>query len=85
MRNSIERQMREAGRPEPPAALRAHVLAAAMPLVRRRSNALDRIWFSRAWRMTAAAVILGLVAADVAMRRPSANVAVSSAAAAETA
>src|SRR5262245_39250961 len=46
---------------EPPTELRAKVLAAA-PVVAPRVTQFDRIWFSRAWRTAAAAIVVGTLA-----------------------
>lgn len=53
-REEIEHRLRQARWPEPAAALRARVLA-AVPIVDYRVTWSDRVWFSRAWRVAAAA------------------------------
>ncbi len=61
--DDIERQLIEAGTPEPPTDLRARVLAAATPLVRANDSLIDRAWFAFRWR-TAAALLFLIVAAQ---------------------
>jgi len=68
MMDDLERQLLAAERPEPGANLRERVLAAMMPLVRADASRLDRIWFSRSWRMAAAAVLVGLLGAETQVR-----------------
>jgi hypothetical protein len=60
-RAEIERHLRRARWPEPPAHLRARVLAAA-PTANRPVTWADRVWFSRTWRVTAAAAAAGAMA-----------------------
>jgi hypothetical protein len=62
-RAEIERRLRQARWPEPAAALRARVLAAA-PVVNPRVTWSDRMWFSRAWRIAAAAVVVAAIAIE---------------------
>ena len=69
MIDDLEHKLLEAGRPEPRAEVRARVLAAAQPLVRRDCRRLDRIWFSRGWRL-AAILVFGLIAALDALSGP---------------
>ena len=66
--DDIERQLLEAGRPEPGADVRARVLAKTLPLVRSDDSRLDRIWFSRTWRMAAVLAVLVLAGADAVSR-----------------
>jgi hypothetical protein len=60
-RGDAERRWREARWPEPRAELRARVLAAA-PVIDRRVTWSDRVWFSRVWRVAAAAAGAGAIA-----------------------
>jgi len=69
MMDDIERQLLEAGRPEPRGEARARVLAATMPLVRREGSRLDRIWFSRRWRTAAGLMLLILPGVDAVSTR----------------
>jgi hypothetical protein len=64
MTSEIERELLNVEQPDPPAALRQRVLAAATPLVQPDRNRLDAIWFSPRWRVVAVVVFLGLIAAD---------------------
>ena len=63
--NDIERQLLKAERPKPQVALRARVLATATPLVQPDDRCLDRIWFSRTWRTTAALIVATLAVAEM--------------------
>jgi hypothetical protein len=85
MIDDIERQLIEAERPEPPATMRARVLAATLPLVCAGANRLDRIWFSRAWRTAGAMVFVALVVTDMLSGSPAPRVAPPGRAALETA
>jgi hypothetical protein len=58
----IETRLRQIAWPVPPADLRARVLS-AVPAASPAVGWSDRVWFSRAWRLTAVAVVL--VAATV--------------------
>jgi hypothetical protein len=59
-RADLERRLREARWPEPAGDLRARVLA-AVPVVERRVTWSDRVWFSRGWRVTAAAAVVAAI------------------------
>jgi len=61
---AIANRVREAGRIEPGASLRARVLETAAPLVRPSVTWADRAWCSRAWRLATVAAVLGLVALE---------------------
>ncbi len=61
MMDDLERSLRDTGKAEPGADVRARVLAAAVPLVQPDRSRLDRIWFSQGWRV--AAVLAALVLA----------------------
>ena len=63
MMDDLERSLLDAGKVQPGAEVRARVLAAATPLVRPDRSHLDRIWFSRRWRMAAvlAALLLAVL------------------------
>ena len=58
----LEARLRGLREPEPPADLKARILAAAelAPIVTWR----DRVWFSTRWRVAAAALVLALLSAD---------------------
>jgi hypothetical protein len=58
----VETRLRQVAWPAPPADLRARVLS-AVPVTSPAVSWSDRVWFSRAWRLTAVAVVL--VAATV--------------------
>jgi len=60
-RADLERRLRDARWPEPAADLRARVLAAA-PVLNQRVTWSDRVWFSRRWRVAAAAAAAGAIA-----------------------
>jgi hypothetical protein len=62
-RTEIERRLRQARWPEPAAELRVRVLATA-PIVGHRLTWSDRVWFSRAWRMSAAAAVVAAIAIE---------------------
>lgn len=85
MMDDIERQLLEAERPEPPANLRARVLATTMPLVRRDDSRLDRVWFSRTWRTAGAMAFVALVVTEMLSGSPAPAVAPPGRAALETA
>ena len=57
----IERRLRDARWPEPAGALRVRVLAAAR-VADQRVTWSDRVWFSRAWRIAAAAAVVAAIA-----------------------
>jgi hypothetical protein len=61
----IERELLNAGRPDPPPSLRQRVLTAASQLVQSDESRLDAMWFSPRWRVAAVLVFFGLAAADV--------------------
>jgi hypothetical protein len=63
IRTEIERRLRQSGWPAPAAELRARVLAAA-PIVDHRVTWSDRVWFSRAWRIAAAAAVVAAIAIE---------------------
>ncbi|MEO8078436.1 MAG: hypothetical protein ABI818_19060 [Acidobacteriota bacterium] len=50
--------------PEPSARLRTRVLGAARPHVTPQVSWTDRLWFSRGWRLAAAAILLGLAVVE---------------------
>jgi hypothetical protein len=85
MMDDIERQLLDGGRPEPGRDVRARVLAAAMPLVRRDDSRLDRVWFSRTWRTAGATVFVALVVTEMLSGSPAPTVAPPGRAALETA
>lgn len=60
--DGLEARLRGLREPEPPAGLKARVLAAVelRPVVTWR----DRVWFSTRWRVAAAALVLALLSAD---------------------
>ena len=62
-RGEIERRLRQSRGPAPAAELRARVLAAA-PIVDHRVTWSDRVWFSRAWRIAAAAAVVAAIAIE---------------------
>ena len=62
-RAEIERRLRQVRWPEPAPELRARVLAAA-PIVGHRVTWSDRVWFSRAWRIAAAAALVTAIAIE---------------------
>lgn len=62
-RRDIEAQVRQARWPAPSTALRDRVLSSAV-VVTRPIAWSDRIWFSRACRLSAVAVVLGVVAVE---------------------
>ncbi len=64
MIDDLERALRDAGRVEPGAEVRARVLAAAMPLVRADDSRLDRLWFSVRWRAAVALALLVIAGVD---------------------
>ena len=66
--DDIERQLLEAGRPEPGADVRERVLAKTLPLVRPDDSRLDRIWFSPRWRTAAVLAVLVLAGVDAVSR-----------------
>jgi hypothetical protein len=59
----IERRLRRAQWPEPPAHLRARVLAAA-PIANPPVTWSDRLWFSRTWRVAAATAVASAIAIE---------------------
>jgi hypothetical protein len=59
----VEARVREAVWPAPPAGLRARVLASA-PVASPTVSWSDRVWFSRAWRLAAVAVVLVAAAVE---------------------
>jgi hypothetical protein len=59
-RANLERLLHRSRWPEPSVALRARVLAAA-PTADHGVTWSDRIWFSRAWRIAAAAALVGAI------------------------
>lgn len=63
IRAEIERRLRQGRWPEPGADLRARVLA-AVPIVNRRVTWSDRVWFSRGWRVAAAAAVVAAIAIE---------------------
>jgi hypothetical protein len=63
-RVDIERRVRQIAWPEPTPDLRDRILSAA-PVVKRRVTWSDRVWFSRAWRLAAAATVVGVIGLDV--------------------
>ena len=62
-RAEIARRLRRARWPEPPVDLRARVLAAA-PSAASSVTWSDRVWFSRAWRIAAAAALVAAIAME---------------------
>ena len=66
MMDDIEQQLREAERQEPHRQLRARVLAAAAPLVRPGASRLERMWFSRTWRVAAVLAFFALAGLESA-------------------
>lgn len=76
MTDSIERQLMQANRPEPPSEVRARVLAAAMPLVRADDSTLDRLWFSPTWRIAVVISLVVLAGVEVVSNRAAAPTAV---------
>ena len=66
MMDDIEQQLREAERQEPHRQLRARVLAAAAPLVRPDASRLERMWFSRTWRVAAVLAFFALAGLESA-------------------
>jgi hypothetical protein len=62
-RADLERLLHRSGWPEPTVDLRARVLAVAPP-VHHRVTWSDRIWFSRAWRIAAAAAVVSAIAIE---------------------
>ena len=62
-RVDIERRLRQARWPEPAAELRARVLTAT-PVVDQHVTWSDRVWFSRAWRISAAAAVVAAIAIE---------------------
>ena len=62
-RAEIEHRLRQARWPEPAAELRARVLFTA-PIVEQPVTWSDRVWFSRAWRITAAAAVVAAIAIE---------------------
>jgi len=65
MRNEIEQELLNTGRPDPPPSLRQRILTTASQLVQPHESRLDVMWFSPRWRVAAVLVFFGLVAADV--------------------
>jgi len=63
-RAEIEKHLRQSRWPNPSPDLRARVLAAA-PRVVGAVTWSDRVWFSRGWRIAAAAVVVGVIAIDL--------------------
>ncbi len=61
---SFEERLLGSAHSQPPVDLRGRVLAAAAPLVRPGVTWSDRLWFSRRWRLAAAALFVSLVALD---------------------
>jgi hypothetical protein len=59
----LETRLRQVAWPAPPADLRARVLSAA-PITSAAVSWSDRVWFSRAWRIAAVAVVLALAALE---------------------
>ena len=66
--DDLERSLLDAEKPEPGPDVRARVLAASMPLVRADDSRLDRMWYSRKWRV--AAVLALLILAGVEWMAP---------------
>jgi hypothetical protein len=62
-RADVERLLHRSEWSEPSLALRARVLAAAAT-VGHRVTWSDRVWFSRAWRIAAAAAVVGAIAIE---------------------
>jgi len=69
MKDDLERSLLDAGRVEPGADVRARVLAATVPLVRRDDSRLDRVWFSPRWRVAAVLMLVLLPGIDVVSTR----------------
>jgi hypothetical protein len=59
----IEIRLRQIAWPSPPVDLRARVLS-AVPVTSPAVSWSDRVWFSRAWRLAAVAVVLVAVAIE---------------------
>jgi hypothetical protein len=59
----LERRLHRSRWPEPPVDLRARVLAPA-PAAAPRVTWSDRVWFSRAWRIAAAAAVVAAIAIE---------------------
>jgi hypothetical protein len=78
----LEREVRRVTWPQPGAALRARVLA-AVPLVESPVRWWDRVWFSRAWRLSAAGLVAALVASESFLNAPAPEVTMSPATIAE--
>lgn len=62
-RADLERRVRRIAWPEPTEDLRLRVLSAAS-VVGRRVTWSDRVWFSRAWRIAAAAAVVSAMAIE---------------------
>jgi hypothetical protein len=60
MTKDLEERLRAYERPEPPREMRARVLAATAPLVQGHDSRLDRLWFSRTWRMAAVVAVVAV-------------------------
>lgn len=59
-RSDLEHRIRRIAWPVPTDALRARVLS-SVPAAARRLSWSDRMWFSRTWRLSAAALLVALV------------------------
>jgi hypothetical protein len=59
----IQRRVRQVAWPAPPADLRARVLS-AVPATSPAVSWSDRVWFSRGWRLAAAATFVALLALE---------------------
>ena len=62
-RADLERLLHRSRWPEPTVELRVRVLAVA-PTVDHRVTWSDRVWFSRAWRIAAAAAVVAAIAIE---------------------
>jgi hypothetical protein len=60
----LERRARRIAWPEPSPGLRGHVLKTTAPMLAHRITWSDRIWFSRAWRVTALAILAAAIALE---------------------
>ena len=76
-RVDVERGVREMRWPEPTEALRDRVMSSAA-LVASRVSWSDRVWFSRAWRLTAATAASAVIALASLPDRPDSRTAVAS-------
>jgi hypothetical protein len=61
--SDIERRVQQVEWPEPTETLRTRVLSLAVPA--HAVSWTDHVWFSRAWRLSAASLIAGLVAIEL--------------------